>query len=283
MGIPALPVLPGYTYSKLAARDAGACAAVRSAADTIRREMARSYDGMVIVGRELAGVRDRLEHGEWSEWLAAEFGWSEWTARRWINVYDRFGGDRKIFSGLPAAALYALASPDTPEEAVEEVERRIVAGEPVTTAQAKEVVRTEKTKKQRTTGEQSEVGASAVPETGSAAADAPTDLELARAKLVGLGDITRALEAHLKTARSLLRVYTRDDDVRLAGAALPAVIEGLEDAMMILNQQCYPEGLCPTCKGERVTADGECKACRGGGWANRRMLLQVSKAKAKGA
>jgi hypothetical protein len=258
-----------YNYLALAERDAYAAATVRSAATAIKDALAKSSKEMILVGRQLAIAKGKLDHGEWLPWLEAEFGWSEWTARRWINLAETYG-NRALVPDTTMKALYLLASPDTPEEARAEVDKLAGSG-PVKTETVKEVVRRAKAKK---TPRSQAVGTEEGGQTQATVLDLPTDLDLVRGKLAGLAELARTLDQQRKHAQGLLRAYTKDDDVKLAAACLPSVIEDLGDLIMVLQRQCYPEGLCPICHGERVTASGMCTTCRGGGWANRNMLTK---------
>jgi hypothetical protein len=76
-------------------------------------------DGVVEIGRRLTDAKRRLGHGRFLVWLAAEFGWSERTAENFMRVYD-LHGKFADFADLevPLSALYLLAAPSTPDNAL---------------------------------------------------------------------------------------------------------------------------------------------------------------------
>ena len=94
----------------------------------------RTAEDIIEIGKDLIAVKERLPHGQFLPWIDTEFGMSNDTARRFMNVTevyaDKFGSVRN----LPPTALYELAAPKTPVEVREEVERMIEAGEIVTKA-----------------------------------------------------------------------------------------------------------------------------------------------------
>jgi len=80
-----------------------------------------------------------LGHGNWESWLNVELGWGTSTAKRFIQVADKFKSP--IVSDLDFAptALYLLSQNNTPEEARAEVIDRAEAGEKITTRTAMEI------------------------------------------------------------------------------------------------------------------------------------------------
>jgi hypothetical protein len=111
---------------------------VRGAADRIRARMKKSVEHIVEIGVELRFAKKRIGKGNFSDWLKAEFDWSEPTARRFMAVADRFEGSNQI-DCLGASVLYMLASDSVPAEAVAEA-IELSKVEPVTVARAKEII-----------------------------------------------------------------------------------------------------------------------------------------------
>jgi len=74
-------------------------------------------------------------------WLESEFGWTDETARRFINVYECSKSHKLLDLEVPVSGLYLLADPSTPESARTEVIQRAEAGEHLTHAQVKEIVK----------------------------------------------------------------------------------------------------------------------------------------------
>jgi len=77
----------GYTYDDLDPRIVTAAKAaatrIRSLVDEIAEETGRRE---IQIGRELLAIKARLGHGHFGSWLAAEFGWSDRQARRFMGA-----------------------------------------------------------------------------------------------------------------------------------------------------------------------------------------------------
>ena len=86
----------------------------------IRRLLRRSSQDIIDIGSYLIEVKNKLGHGNFYNWLDAEFDWSYTSAGRFMSVANRF----KSFSvgdlDIMPTALYELASSSVPEEAVTE-------------------------------------------------------------------------------------------------------------------------------------------------------------------
>jgi hypothetical protein len=80
------------------------------------------------VGRQLVRVKKILEHGRFRMWIFREFGLKERTAQHLMNVYLRLGRKAHVFRQVKPTALYHLAMPSTPAQAIALVEERIRAG-----------------------------------------------------------------------------------------------------------------------------------------------------------
>lgn len=252
---------PAFSYQLLDQKLAGK---LYAEARAIKVEMGKGALAIIVAGERLAGVRDMLPHGQWGPWLATEFNWSESTARRYIAVAERFSGaNRSRVAGFSAQALYLLASDETPEAAVVEVLERQDAGEELTTEAVKEVVRKARKPREQPTEP------AAPPQAEGAL---PFDLPMLHQKLAGVAGLAGELDAMRKNALSLQRLYSRDDQLRLAAAGMPGLREQLDDLATYVARQLWPEGSCPECHGDRATAKGECQACRGGGWATAQQL-----------
>lgn len=92
-------------------------------AERIRARVKTIREGVIETGKDLILARGRLGHGEWLPWLEHEFGWSERTAYNFISLAEA-EADGKLAPvanlELPLKALYLLAAPSTPIEAVAE-------------------------------------------------------------------------------------------------------------------------------------------------------------------
>lgn len=114
-------------------------------AERIRGLMVDAANNSISLGHELLKVREKnfprgLNNSRpgWKEWLKSEFDISERTARKFIQVADRFGPRR---AELPAATnVLALLSGAIPESAEIEITRRLKAGEKIGERKARKII-----------------------------------------------------------------------------------------------------------------------------------------------
>jgi hypothetical protein len=106
----------------------------------IRSLMKRTAQYIVEIGQKLVLVKEKLGHGRFLEWLGAEFEWTDETARRFMNVAQRFGETPQIVAFAPSA-LYLLAAPSVPETARADAIRRAQSGETITHKLAQQIKR----------------------------------------------------------------------------------------------------------------------------------------------
>jgi hypothetical protein len=99
----------------------------------IRDRIRSTQRNIVDIGRELIKVKEKLPHGKFLKWIAAEFQMSDQHALNLMNVAKRFG-DGQISNGLEfqPSVLYALAAPSTSDEVVEFVVEQAKAGHKIT-------------------------------------------------------------------------------------------------------------------------------------------------------
>jgi hypothetical protein len=107
--------------------------------ERIRTRLRRAVEDIVGIGSDLLAVKDRLPHGQFLAWLAAECEMSERTAYNWMNVAAKFATVASL-EGISPRALYMLAAPSTPSEAVEEALAAAATGETVGPAQAEAII-----------------------------------------------------------------------------------------------------------------------------------------------
>lgn len=106
----------------------------------------RMTQDAVEIGGKLAEVKDRIGNNErFVDWLERELKWSERSAYNFIAVYQKFHGEDLALPNIAASALYLLAAPSTPPEAVEAAKEMARSGEKVTHTVAKEIVGQAKT------------------------------------------------------------------------------------------------------------------------------------------
>ena len=127
-----------FDYSVL---DDETVAFVQSRTVEIRKLAKRAAEDIFWIGSYLLEVKEKLDYGHFRAWLEAEFTWgSIRTAARFMSVAHKFGrGDRLTQLDILPSALYILASPSTPEEAVAEVLERAKQGETIAEKKAKEI------------------------------------------------------------------------------------------------------------------------------------------------
>ncbi len=145
-----------------AALDAETRIVVQQRAGEIKSIAKRMAADVVEIGEKLADVKQRLgANGCFNDWLSAELGWSPRTAHNFIGVWRRFGSANFAIENVAVSALYALAAPSTPAEAVEEVKRIVDRGQEVTNTVAKEIIE----KAKATRPKQSELVEAVAPST----------------------------------------------------------------------------------------------------------------------
>jgi hypothetical protein len=156
------------------------------------RSIAKRVAGDVVeIGHKLADVKQRLGgNGKFNDWLEAELGWSERTAHNFIGVYSKFGAANFALENVAVSALYLLAAPSTPAEAVEVAKQIADSGEKVTHKVAKEVVRQAKARKPKQVElieEPEEIEEAAAPE-GETASEESEAAEVGTCRVCGCTD-----------------------------------------------------------------------------------------------
>ncbi len=127
-----------YDYTQIA--DPNLRTLAQRAAEEIKPRLRRATEDILTIGNRLAVVREYLPHGQWMAWIETEFAMDYRTAHNFTLVAERFGGKSANFANLKPSALYALAAPSTPDDAIVEVEARIANGHTPTVAQTKTII-----------------------------------------------------------------------------------------------------------------------------------------------
>lgn len=109
----------------------------RAIAARIRERLDRS---IIETGRDLLAAKAMLEHGMFGQWISAEFGWTDRTARNFMSAAQLADSKSEIISVLPAAAIYKLAAPSTPEEVKDRIISRLEAGERLSAREVSDTV-----------------------------------------------------------------------------------------------------------------------------------------------
>jgi hypothetical protein len=90
--------------------------------ESIKARMKRTAEDIIAIGQDLIEVKEVLGHGRFLQWIDAEFGMKERSARNFMAVSTRFGNKLANFADYSASVLYELAAPSTPEVIVEQVQ-----------------------------------------------------------------------------------------------------------------------------------------------------------------
>jgi hypothetical protein len=125
----------GFDYAAL---DMETRIVVKQRTEEIRSLMRQTALSIIEIGIGLEDVKRLLGYGQYVKWLDQEFQWSVPTAYRFTQVASRFQNYQ--IDNFAPSALYLLAAPSTPDEAVAEALERAESGEQITHAAAKEIV-----------------------------------------------------------------------------------------------------------------------------------------------
>lgn len=107
---------------------------LEAVANEIRQYLKQTAQNVFLIGQKLIEARGLLPHGKFEAWAEAETGLTIRTAQRFMSVARRFEGKGDIMSLLPPTVIYQLASPSTPDSAIDEVLEIIGSGEDVSVA-----------------------------------------------------------------------------------------------------------------------------------------------------
>ncbi|MGJ5049946.1 DUF3102 domain-containing protein [Bradyrhizobium oligotrophicum] len=109
-------------------------------AAVIRALGKRVIRDIIEIGRRLIDSKQRLGHGNFLPWIEREFGWSEQTARNFMQVQEVALKSPKFGDlAVPVSGLYLLAQPSTPDDARDEVITRAEAGERLSVADVQRI------------------------------------------------------------------------------------------------------------------------------------------------
>jgi protein gp37 len=106
----------------------------------IKALVGRTAQNIVLIGEKLQAVKEQLQHGQWEVWLRTEFAWSDQSARRMMQVAERFKSNNLLDLRVDVSALYILAAPSTPPAAAEEAMSLAQQGEAISPTRAKALV-----------------------------------------------------------------------------------------------------------------------------------------------
>ncbi len=105
---------------------------VQERTQEIRRLARRTAQDIFNIGVYLIEVKAKLGHGNFYDWLDAEFNWSYSSAARFMSVANKFKTVNLGDLAIVPSVLYELASPSLPEPITTEVLERAKEGENIT-------------------------------------------------------------------------------------------------------------------------------------------------------
>lgn len=113
---------------------------VEKQASEIKQIYARTLRDAWEAGRLLLEAKDRLEYGQFGQWIASELGLSRSTACNQMHLAQNFTCANFAQLDLPISTCYELARGSTPSTARDEVVRRSQSGEKVTHVMARQII-----------------------------------------------------------------------------------------------------------------------------------------------
>jgi hypothetical protein len=178
-------------------------APVMLAARRIKTSAEQTKRSILVIGRELSEVKARLAHGQFGDWLQREFDMSDRSARRFMAVYETFGGKSDTVSVLSDSAMLLLSAPSVSEEArIEVVEIATTTGKSPTKAAVQAVIESHKP-----------------PPPPRTLTPIETQAVIARVAQGVCGDRLRAMQAYIMA-------HSRFDDPGYTSALQPGVVIG---------------------------------------------------------
>ena len=94
---------------------------LRTVAEKICRRTAAITSAIIETGRDLVVAKHALAHGQFSQWVEAECGFTHRTAQNYMRVAQFADGKSETVSLLAPSSIYALASKAAPPAVVHEV------------------------------------------------------------------------------------------------------------------------------------------------------------------
>jgi hypothetical protein len=103
---------------------------IRTESNALSMHLKQTRDSVMKIGNKLIEVRSIVGHGNFLPWVETELEWSKSMAYNFIAIAeaaDKFPNFGNL--DVPISALYLLAAPNTPDEAVKIVTERSKDGE----------------------------------------------------------------------------------------------------------------------------------------------------------
>ena len=121
---------------------------LESVANRVRNRLGNMTANIVEIGRELRAVKQRLEHGQFINWVEAACKLSARTAQLMMKAADWAEGKDEIVAHLEPTAIYLLAAPSTPDSIRREVLSGLEQGQSPSPRLIKDMIRAAKERKQ---------------------------------------------------------------------------------------------------------------------------------------
>ena len=115
-----------------------------SVADRVRNRLGNMTANIVEIGHELRAVKQRLEHGEFLNWVELACKLSARTAQLMMKAAEWAEGKNEIVAHLEPTAIYLLAAPSTPDSIRREVLSGLEHGQRPTPRLIKDMIRAAK-------------------------------------------------------------------------------------------------------------------------------------------
>ena len=106
----------------------------------IKIRVRRSAQDVIDIGRHLSQAKKLLGHGQFLGWIETEFGWSERTARNFMQASQKFKSAKIADLEIAPSALYVLSAPGVDNEVRRKAVELAQQGISVTHATAKQLI-----------------------------------------------------------------------------------------------------------------------------------------------
>jgi hypothetical protein len=143
---PRRPVPRSYSVLKSAASQFDYCGIspslvshLQAQAKLIKNLIAKTTEGLIEVGRNLVAVKQRLNHGQFIDWVEIEVGIDKRTAQSYMAIARFAEAKGTTVALLPPTTAHRLAAISAPVEVVDHVLDRAINGEIVPDGQVKDM------------------------------------------------------------------------------------------------------------------------------------------------
>lgn len=123
---------------------------LRKCGEYLGAALRRGIQEISTAGKHLLEAKEMLDHGEFQEWLRAEFKMSYATALNFMRVHDMIKDNPEAFKNIKPSILYAMAEPGTPESARQEIKDKNTTVMDLSKAEAKRIIAARKAAERKT-------------------------------------------------------------------------------------------------------------------------------------